>query len=110
MVYLLYFVATLLVLFTQFLYYDETWRNSPNFFFWGMVSNIAMFLCWLKLVRIFGNNQSIYLGAIYWDIMYFVVGYGVPLLLFGVKLNWMTAFGIFCVLTGILIVQANFPH
>jgi len=110
MIYLLYFLAALATLLTQALYYNESWRNSPNFYWWGLSLNVAMLLCWLRLVRIFGDKQHIYLGAIYWDIMYFVIGYGMPLLIFGVKLNWLSALGVIFVLVGATIVHINFPH
>lgn len=77
------------------------WWYVPSGVFLGIVCNTI----WLFMTRSLDDKEKIYFYALFWDAMIVVVFYGMPILLFGVKLNKWGLLGLALMITGLTIMK-----
>jgi len=81
----------------------QAWWYMPLGFLLGLIGSGS----WFYVCKLLSDKEKIFVFNLMWDAVMVAVYYGLPLLLFGVKLDRMSFIGATLILVGIFILKAR---
>jgi len=97
--------AALVVSFTYWvLYYHPTWKTHPSFVYWFVGVSILGTILQARIIKNFNQPEHLIVFGYWWDIAVNVYYLGIPIVLFGAKLNPKQWVGLALVMLGTAIM------
>lgn len=89
----------------SWLTYSEDIRQKWYFIPLAVLLGTIVSLIWFCTVRYIDNKQKIYVYSLFWDFVMMGVYYIYPIIFLGIKLDGWSVFGLFLILTGVIIIK-----
>jgi len=90
---------------SSYVSYDESIKNGPWYYYYGIGLSIFANLCWFKIAKISQSNKDILLNGAIWDSMILFCFIIVPFFLFTIDLGPKEYLGLGLILSGISIIK-----
>lgn len=94
---------------TCWLTYSEWAREQWWYVPIGVALAALAGVLWFVAVKVFQDKQRMYVFNLVWDALVMTIYYGMPFLLFEVKINQWMLFGLALIVIGAVIVKAAHP-
>lgn len=107
MQWLLLVVVAVFSVAAAYLSYLESCRDCWWYVPAGVSLAVPVSIIWYSSARLLGNANSVYFYSMCWDAVAVAAFYLIPLLCFGVRLNWQGLAGVVCMLVGLLLFKAS---
>lgn len=101
------FLATILFLLGCYLSYLSEYRQTTWFVWVGVFLGILTNFLWFYTIKCIDDKQKIYIFSLTWDAIMVFIYYGLPLIIFGVKLDKYSLLGLILLVTGIIVLKAK---
>lgn len=93
--------------FSCYLAYHEEAKKYWWYIPLGVGLGLIASLIWFLVCKFVTDKNDLYLFNIFWDVVMAAAYYGVPILLFGVKLDRMSIVGVILILTGLIVLKCR---